>query len=276
MKELPKGGILGKTLDALTWLGDRNIPAHAAGSCYFISLSVFPALVLLLALLRYTSYGVEDLMELLDGIVPAALLPFISSLFYNAYSHSSDTLVSLSAVVAVWSASYGIYGLKRGLNAVYDVRETRNYFLVRGMCMLYTLLFLVVLILTLVLHVFGTMILGSIPVSNHPLLVLAWDVIDFRFFLLLFVQTVLFTVIYKHLPDGQRSYRACLPGALLASIGWLIFSDLFSIYMENMQHYSMIFGSVYAVALALLWLYCCISIVFYGGLLNHWLQKFRK
>ena len=53
----------------------------------------------------------------------------------------------------------------------------------------------------------------------------------------------------------------------------MVFSDIFSIYVENFNHYSNIFGSVYAVALSMLWLYCCLSILFYGGALNHYLAK---
>lgn len=273
MLELPKGGILGKLIHEINEINRRNIPAHAAGTCYFLGLSVFPALVLLLALLRYTSFRVEDLIELLEGVIPSSLLPFLTSLLRSAYDHSSETLISLSAVVTLWSASRGIYGLQRGLNSVYDVEETRPALLVRGLCMIYTILFLVVLILTLVLHVFGSALLGAIPVSDHPFLLLMADAIDFRFFLLLFVQTALFTVMYKKMPNKDLTYRSCLPGGVLASIGWLIFSDLFSYYVENIQRYSVIFGSVYAVALAMLWLYCCVSIVFYGGLWNSWLQN---
>ena len=75
------------------------------------------------------------------------------------------------------------------------------------------------------------------------------------------------------LPNRHNSFRASFPGGLLASLGWLIFSDVFSIYVKNVQQYSLIFGSVYGVALCLLWLYSCISIVFFGGALNCGLSR---
>jgi membrane protein len=64
-----------------------------------------------------------------------------------------------------------------------------------------------------------------------------------------------------------------LPVAFLASSGWLIFSHLFSIYVENFSNYATVYGSVYAMAVSMLWLYFCISIVFYGGLLNRWIMR---
>ena len=78
------------------------------------------------------------------------------------------------------------------------------------------------------------------------------------------------------LPNRRNRFADSLPGALLASIGWLVFSDLYSIYVEHFSNYANLYGSVYAVALSMLWLYCCISIVFYGGALNRYLMDNRR
>ena len=100
--------------------------------------------------------------------------------------------------------------------------------------------------------------------------------IDLRFILLLLVQTAVFTAMYMVLPNKRNKLMDSLPGALLASIGWLVFSDLYSIYVAHFAGYANIYGSVYAVALSMLWLYCCISILFYGGALNHYLMDTRE
>ena len=92
-----------------------------------------------------------------------------------------------------------------------------------------------------------------------------------RFFLLLAAQTALFTTLYMVLPNRRNRFFDSLPGAMFASAGWLIFSDLYSLYVEHFSGYANIYGSVYAVALSMLWLYFCISIVFYGGVLNQYL-----
>ena len=78
-------------------------------------------------------------------------------------------------------------------------------------------------------------------------------------------------MLYMVLPNGKNRFGDSLPGALLASSGWLVFSDLYSIYVENFSGYANVYGSVYAVALSMLWLYCCLSILFYGGVLNRYL-----
>lgn len=276
MKEFPKGGILGKTVGFARYVTGVNISAYSASACYFIVLSLFPALVLLLGLLRYTGLSVDMLTDILSGVLPDALLPSAQKLIISTYRSSTGTVISLSALTALWSASRGIYGLLTGLNSIYEVAEDRGYWYTRGMSVFYTFAFLIVLILTLVLHVFGTTIIGWLPVSDSPLFAFITNVVDLRFFLLLGLQTLFFTVMFMFLPNRRNRFMESLPGALLSSAGWLVFSDIFSIYVENFNSYANVYGSVYAVALGMLWLYCCVCIIFFGGVLNHWLSKDSK
>lgn len=276
MKNFPKGGLIGKTVRLFDDLSKLQIPILASSACYFLALAVFPALVLLISLIRYTPLEIDTIFAVLEGVVPHALMPYAERLILSTYNNASGALVSVSALTALWSASRGIHGLLSGLNVIYDVVEDRNFFLTRIISMGYTFAFLIVLLLTLVLHVFGTTIMDMLPQSDHPVITFLSDVVDLRFFLLLAIQTVLFTAMFMVFPNRRNSASDSLPGALLASIGWLTFSDIYSIYVEHFSSYSNIYGSVYAVALSMLWLYFCISIFFYGGALNHWLMHRQK
>ena len=271
MREFPRGGLIGRAVGLARVVRGMNIPVYAANACYFIVLAVFPALLLLLGLLRYTPLEVERLGEMLRGILPEALLEPAEELILITYDNTSGAAVSLSVVTALWSASRGIYGLLTGLNAVYGVQEDRGYFRTRLISMVYTFAFLLVLLLTLALHVFGTGLVGFLERTDHPFLRFLVDIIDFRFFFLLFLQTAIFTAMFMALPNRRNRFWDSVPGALLASCGWLVFSNLYSIYVEHFAHLSNVYGSVYAVALSMLWLYCCMSIVFYGGALNRYL-----
>ena len=266
--EIPKGGIVGKTVDIFRRIQKMKIPGHAANAGYFIVLSVFPALVLILSLLRYTSLDAQDLLYLLEGFLPAALMGSAEKLIVSTYAHTSTAVVSVSAVGALWSASRGIYALLTGLNTIYDVEESRGYWQTRAISVLYTFLFVLVLLLTLVLNVFGEGIIGMLPPAQGAVGSFFSEVVDLRFFLLLILQTALFTAMFMRLPGRKNSFSDSIPGAVLASLGWLIFSNLFSVYVEHFAGYTSIYGNVYAVALSMLWLYCCLSIVFYGGALN--------
>lgn len=273
MRQIPKGGVVGKLVHFAREIAELKIPLHAANAGFFIILSLFPALVLILSLLRYTGLEVQTLMEVLGPVIPAALRSTAEDLVISTYENSSGVMVGVSALTALWSASKGIHGLLTGLNAIYGVSENRGYFYTRFISVVYTFAFLLVLMLTLILHVFGTTLTKLLSRSDLPFLSFLMDVVDLRFFLLLFVQTLLFTVMFMVLPNGLYPFKDSLPGALLASTGWLVFSDLFSRYVEHFPSYANIYGSVYAVALCMLWLYCCLSIVFYGGALNRYLMK---
>ena len=255
----------------IKFLSGKHIGIHAAGAGYFIVLSVFPLLVLILSLLRYTGLQVQTLTDLVAGFLPQALIPSAKRLIVSTYRNTSGAVISLSAVTGLWSASRGIYGLLTGLNAIYGVKESRGYFYTRGISVVYTFLFLLMLLATLLLNVFGTTLLQWLPLENLTLVSLLWDLVDWRFVLMLLLQTGLFSAMFMALPNRKNTFRQSLPGALLASVGWLVFSDLYSIYVEHFSGYANIFGSVYAVALSMLWLYFCISIVFYGGALNQYL-----
>lgn len=275
MREFPRGGIIGKSVHLWREVAALKIPLYAANASFFIVLAVFPMLLLLLGLLRYTPLEVERLGELLQGILPEAFLEGAEELILLTYDNTSGAAVGLSAVTALWSASRGIYGLLTGLNAIYGAAEDRGYFYTRGISALYTFAFLLVLLLTLGLQVFGTGLLGLLQRGSHPFWRFLTEVIDLRFFLLLMLQTAFFTAMFMALPNKRNGFRESLPGALLASSGWLVFSDLYSVYVEHFAKLTNVYGSVYAVALSMLWLYCCMSIVFYGGALNVFLEKWR-
>ncbi len=276
MKNIPKGGLLGKAVALIRALADMHISVYAAHAGYFLVLAVFPMLVLLVGMVRYAGLDVQSLIAMLEGVIPQALMGAAEKLIVNTYRSTTGTLLSLSALTALWSASRGIYGVLTGLNAIYAVEEDRGYVYTRSVSVLYTFAFLLVLLLTLVLHVFGAAITELIALQSEPVLQFIVDVVDLRFFLLLLIQTALFTAMFMALPNRKNKLMDSLPGALLSSSGWLIFSDLYSTYVEHFHSYANIYGSVYAVALSMLWLYCCISIVFYGGALNRYLMDCKK
>ncbi len=273
MGQFPKGGILGKTYYFAKRILSMKVGLYASSACYFMVLSVFPLLVLLLGLLRYTGLEVQNLLTFLEGFVPKPLMEGARQLVYSTYMGTSGTLVSVSALTAIWSASRGIYGLLKGLNRVYGLQETRGYAYTRLMSVYYTFAFLLVLLLNLILQVFGRTLLEALPYGQEPLIAFLAKAVDLRQLFLLLTQIALFCAMYKALPNGQFSWKQSLPGAVLASFGWLVFSNLFSVYVASTQSYVNLYGAMYRVATSLLWLYCCISIVFYGGGLNSWLLK---
>ena len=267
MGRFPRGGIIGKTAAVIRWLQEQKISLYAANACYFMVLAVFPGLLLLLGLLRQTTLEVERLAELFYGFFPEPLAEDAEALILLTYDSLSDRVVGISAVTALWSAGRGIHGILTGMNAIYGVEEHRGFIHTRLLSMAYLFGFLVMLLMTLGLPVFARR-LGLPGQTIHPALQFLGQVIRFRSWILLVLQTAFFALMFTVLPDRKNGFRESLPGAALAAFGWQLVSDLYGIYMARFSPMGNIYGSVYAVALSMLWLYVCMSILFYGAAVN--------
>ena len=276
MFRFSEAGLIGKGIRLFREIRSLHITTYAGYASYFIVLSVFPTLVLMLGLLRYTRLQPADLLNLMQGFLPTALQGYAWNLIAGTYANTTRTVVSLSALAALWSAGKGIYGLVKGLNAIYGVTEHRGWLRTRLLCAAYMIAFLLVLLLTLVLQVFGNTLAQFLSYRGGNFSWLGKDLLGLRYFLLVVVQTLLFGAVFMYLPGRNNRFFESLPGALFASLGWMAVSGLFSEYVEHFSGYASMFGSVYAVALSMLWLYICVNTLFYGAVLNRFLMKNKE
>ena len=258
------------------FLRPMQIPLHSAYTSFFLILSLFPFLLLFLGLLRYTPLDTKDLMRIIEGWLPQKLMPLADALVESSYRHSSKTVVSISVIAALYSASRGMFGLRNGLNAVYGLMGHRGFLHKRSLSVAYTSALLLLLVLTLGLFLMGSSLLDYLSMTTAPALLLLIQLIDLRWLLIALVQSLLFGLMYAWLPARHNPLRSCWPGAVAASLGWLVYTGLFSVYMDYFSGYSNIYGSIYALALGMLWLYFGISIFFCGGALNRWLLSRKR
>ena len=258
-------------------LNALQIPVYAASACYFLAIAVYPALLLILASLRFTALSATDLIRFLEGILPSALMGAAESLIVSTYYNSSAGLLGISAVAALWSSSRGIHGLLTGLNTIYGVQENRGWLETRLISVGYTFVFLILLIVTLVFQVFGQSLADRFWSVEHPLVRFLVGMIDWRSVWLLVAQILIIDLIYMVLPSKRNRFWHSLPGAVIAAVGWQAFSIGFSYYVEHMlTSYTNIYGSIYTVAIGLLWIYCCMCILLFGGLVNRLLTPVNQ
>ena len=261
---------LHKLRQLLDFIRPMNIPLHSAYTCFFLILSLFPGLLLMLGILRYTQLEAKDLVTLLEGFLPETLLPTAQTLIAASYKHSSKTVVTISVLGTLYSASRGMFGIRNGLDAIYTPGQRRSYLRRRSLSILYNMTFLLVLLLTLAIYLAGTALLDNLWMTTIPTVMMLMRLIDMRAVLLMVMQTIVFTLMYALLPGRRNRLAHSLPGAFFAAMGWMVFSQLFSVYVEHFGRYANIYGSIYALALGMLWLYFCICIFFYGAACNHY------
>ena len=253
----------------------ENIPIYAANAAFFLLLSLFPALLLLMSALRPLHLEQAAQTLLLEQLIPQVLQPLIYYITEDLAGMHTGGAISVSAVLTLWSASRGVYGLLKGLNRVYHVREHRSYLRMRLIALLYTALFLLAILGTLSLCALGGRLLHLFPAVS-PLSRLLLTLLRGRGGVALLFLGAVFAAVFRVFPDCQSTWRQVLPGSALAALGWILFSWLFSIYATRLSNYSRIYGSVALIAFAMLWLYICLEIVLYGGLLNYYLLRRSK
>lgn len=249
-------------------LRDDSVSAFAAQAAFFTILSVFPFFMFLLTLLNYLPFSVTELQDFVLDMFPSVVSTVITDLLAEISVQATGTVLSVSVLAALWSSSKGTLSLVRGINAVYGHKERRNYLRLRAISALYTLVFAVLLILSLVLLVFGNQVYHFIT-SHIPLLGdTAFLILSMRPLITMLLLTFFFLLLYMVIPSRRVKFFHALPGAILSAGGWLGFSFLFSFYIDHMGRFSRIYGSLTAVAVCMLWLYFCMYILFIGAEVN--------
>jgi membrane protein len=244
-----------------------RVGTYAAEAAFFTFLSFLPFLMFGLAAVHLTPFTEADVLREVTTFLPPAI-DGLAVVVINEVYDKSTTILSISAVLAVWSASRGIMALRNGLNSVYDVRETRNYFLERFRAMAYVVCFVVMLLLVLALLVFGNGLQQYVE-KNHPyLLEYHLPIRLLRTLATLLVMTAFFAVLYKFLPNRKARLKKQWKGAIFSSLGWFLYSYGFSFYIQHFSRISYTYGSLSTIIIAMLWLYFCMYIFFVGAQIN--------
>lgn len=244
-----------------------HVGAYAAQTAFFFMLCMIPIILLLLTMVQYTPVTKADVMTAVIQVFPSSVDSLITSIVNQVYNQSSG-IIPITIVVALWSAGKGVLAMSSGLNCVYNCRETRNYFFLRIRATVYTVMFILVIIFLLVLSVFGNSL--NIFIAEHvPFLRNMADwLIRARNIITPIVMIIFLLLIYKFLPNRRDMYRRQLPGAVFSTLGWMVISWVFSVYVDVFQGFSSMYGSLTTIMLIMMWMYFCMYCILIGGELN--------
>ena len=199
----------------------QNISAYASSTAFFLFLSVIPMLMVVCAVIPYTPVTEQNLITALTDVTPDIADAMVESLVVDVYE-SSVGILPVALIAMVWSAAKGVMALMRGLNAVNGVDEKRNYFVIRFIASFYTLIMLVVLILSLFFMVFGNQLV-DIALHRIPQLQMFVSLLmNFRFLFVWAVLILLFGLIYTYIPDTKLKFTEQVPGACFAAVVWSV------------------------------------------------------
>ncbi|WP_434311132.1 YihY/virulence factor BrkB family protein [Hominifimenecus sp. rT4P-3] len=253
--------------------GDQ-IPVYGAQASFFIVVSVIPFAMALVSLVQFfIPANKGEALSYLLNLLPTSLNQQVQATVDELFTNSAPSIVSISLLVAVWSASKGVLALERCLHVIYQVTENQNFILRRLRAVLYTLLFLVVLVMAQGLLVFGNSIQAAASAHFPALNKMAPLIFGLRSLVSTSVFVAGFTGLYMILSGAKRHFLQVLPGVLFSTAGWTIFSLGYAYYITNFSNYTYIYGSLGAIILMMLWLYFCILILLAGAELNVFLES---
>ncbi len=285
MKKL--GGFLKKLILTISnffqKLGDDQITVYAAQSAFFIIVSAVPFSILLIGIARYI-IDIDWLLSVISTHVEGIIGNVLTSLVSEVVSNTGASLVSITLVAIMWSASRGVFSVTRGIAGAYGVHLRENFLFDILRAFIHTLVFISMIIFTLVALVFADTIVDLARI-RFPTISFIFNVINrcapviLQILLTLFFSFIFETVSrkgrsfskaeYKHLSGKvPRGYLAQLPGAGFAALGWILFSYGFALYLKYFPEASYIYGSLATLMLLMLWIYSCMFILMLGAEVN--------
>jgi len=249
-----------------------DISAYASSIAFFLFLSLIPLLFLICFLIPYTPFTQADLMMACINVVPKQMNPWIIGLISQIYNRPKGVL-PITLLITIWSAGKGMLALMRALNRINDTMEERGYFRLRAISSFYTIVILVVLIVTFVLGVFGSNILKWLVEKTVGIMEIRSELISsISFGVMIVVSVIAFSGIYTYIPNKKLSFKKQIPGAVFVASAWSIYTFGFSLYIEYFSGFTA-YGTLGTIVLFLFWLYFCSYIMLMGAVINWFWEK---
>jgi len=255
-----------------TYSNDR-VSVYAAQASFFAVISAMPLVSMISAILNRIAPAQFDTLHIsLENAVPAFMSNTLKQVFAGIEDSAPIPLLSISAVMLLWSASRGIGAIREGVQTVYHAPRAGGYLYKKLASLLYTLCFMVIIIAVVGILVFGE----SLLVLLNRLLPLSTDLLDtlLRYSPPLFLVSLTFVFSILYYAVARRSSAVThkiyhhIPGALFASLGWVLFSRFYSLYLNYSDNASFLYGGLTALCLIMLWLYACMMILLSGAEIN--------
>jgi membrane protein len=259
-----------KELAVKTWREsiEDNVFGTAAELSYYFMLALFPLLIFLTSIIGFLPGTDNSLLIALERALPPDAMKLVRDVLEDVVSHRSGGLLSFALIGTLWAASSGVASLIEALNVAYDTSETRPFWKRRLVAVGLTLIFSALVLggsgLIMVGHRLGGLLERKLNVGAAFAFIsnIAGYLAGFGLLL------AGIALLYYFGPRIERSKRRVLPGALVASIGVVVGSLLFSLYLRVVPSASATYGSLGAVITLMLWLYIIGLLLLVGGEIN--------
>ncbi|MCY6370991.1 YihY/virulence factor BrkB family protein [Clostridium ganghwense] len=255
-------------LRLLNKLREDDIFALGSQLAYSLLLAFFPFLIFLMTVIGFSSVTSSDVLFNLEKILPGPAYELISTTIVEIFDSQNSDLLSFSLLITIWVSSNGFYAVIKGLNKAYADNEERPFWKLRITSILCTFVLILMIIFSLLLLVLGNLLGIYLTrwLNLSSSFNLFWQIL--RYILTLISMVFTFAIIYILTPTRNLVLKQVLPGAVFATIGWILVSIGFAFYVDNFNNYSRVYGSIGAVIILMIWLFLSSVILLIGGEIN--------
>lgn len=250
-----------------------HVGAYASQGAFFLILSFIPLMMLILYMVQYTPLTETQISSAILTIIPNEFSPTVLTIIHQVYQRNA-AILPMSIFLMLWSAGKAVLSLMYGLDTICRVKRRRNYFVNRALAMIYTLLFVLVLITALVLMVFGRTLEQIVERYIPNAVVYTHWILNIRTVFVLLVLGLFFLFLYCVIPNRRTSILIQIPGAMLATCGWEVLSIGFSMYMKYSPNAAWMYGNMTKIILLMIWIYFCFYSFLLGAELNKMLEEY--
>ncbi len=261
-------GIISTCIKTSKVIKQDNITMYAAQSAFFLILSAFPFVMMLLTTIKYLPFEQTEFVNAVNNFFPKSVRGYFGFMIDEIYNTTIGFGAIVSLIVMIWSASKGIMSVSDGLDNINRIETGRNYFIRRTINALYTILFCVMMIVVMLLY-----ILGDVIKDKLDSIIGRVAAIDMIYFLLrvAFGPIVVFLVVliaYSILPSGKMIVRRNIAGAVFTTVCWILLALGLSVYVKVIGANTYMYGSLAGIILVIFWIYISMYILFLGAELN--------
>ncbi|MCM3511423.1 MAG: rane protein [Carnobacterium sp.] len=242
---------------------------------YYILLSVFPIIIVVGNILPYLNIDVAQLLPYIENAIPTYLFDQVEHLLTSWFTQSSGGVLSIAVIGALWSASRGMNAMQVSMNKAYGVEPRRNIIMIRLFSLILTTMMILLIMVLVIIFGFGQLILEKItPIVELPTILietfqsLKWPVT-------MSVLFVIFCLLYYFVPHAKIAFKRVLPGAAFSTIGWMLVSQLFAIYVEFFALGTKSYGTIGTFMILLIWLQVIGALMTAGAVINAALEVYQ-
>lgn len=248
----------------------QNLFLVSGGVTYSIVLALFPGLAALVSIygLLFDPGQIQRQVDSMSHMLPSQTRQLISQQLHAIAASSSGSLgigLAVGVLFAIWTASRGMSGLMSGINIAYQEKETRSF-------LRFNLVALVLTVGVIVGGLVAIALVGVLPavVQNIGLGgFLRWVMLVVEWPLLFVLVMAGLAVLYRYAPDREQpQWRWISPGAIIATVLWVLGSICFTVYVSNFGSYNKTYGSLAGAVVLLTWLYLSAVVVLLGAAIN--------